>query len=408
MSAFIDEVADQVNLQWAWQKVRRQATSSDGWCNEIELAGFELDLERNLESVGTKFATGVYTLKPLRPLPFPKRGDEQGELKVRQTFQISVCDQVAWAAVVNIVGPYVDSQMPPWSYGNRLYRSIWVEEDESGTKRRKIGNYRHAAGRLYLPFNQGWPIFRRHVYLATRGMTENTGLPEVDEQTKAEEEFQKQLGGKYRCPFVMGEYWQRRRPSNAGKGDLYWCALDLKQFYPSLKTAPIRDNIIGQLPEGWRAAATKLLNSMLSFPLDLSEWDSVELKALGLGPNAAEFRNIPTGLYVAGSLANAALAKVDSQVVERLANNRIAHFRYVDDHVVLAYCFDDLVEWVRTYRELLRVSVRVPSSTSRRSNPPSSHDSRPVVRQGEAASVTIMPKNAPTWHADSIQNFPRR
>ena len=206
----------------------------------------------------------------------------------------------------------------------------------------------------------------------------------------------------------MGEYWQRRRPSNAGKGDLYWCALDLKQFYPSLKTAPIRDNIIEQLPEGWRAAATKLLNSMLSFPLDLSEWDSVELKALGLGPNAAEFRNIPTGLYVAGSLANAALAKVDSQVVERLANNRIAHFRYVDDHVVLAYCFDDLVEWVRTYRELLRVSVRVPSPTSRRSNPPSSHDSRPVVRQGEAASVTIMPKNAPTWHADSIQTFPRR
>ena len=355
MTAFLDEVADQLNLRWAWEKVRRQATPGDAWFDEVELAGFELNLQRNLESIKAEFTNGQYTLTPLRPLPFPKRGDEQEVLKLRQTFQVAVRDQVAWVAVVNVVGPHVDSQMPPWSYGNRLYRSIWVEPDKGGVKRRRIGRYRHAAGHLYLPFNQGWPIFRRHVYLATRAMTKGDRLPEMDEQTREEEALQQRLAEEYRCPFVMKEYWLNRRTKGTTR-ELYWCGLDLEKFYPRLRVAVIRDNIVEQLPATWRDAATRLLDSMLSFRLDMSGWAKNDLEAMSLRPGGRVFRHIPTGLYVAGFLANAALLKVDLQVTEKLKKHRIAHFRYVDDHIVLAYTFAELRGWVREYEDLLKDS----------------------------------------------------
>ncbi len=48
--SFLDDVTDQLNLRWAWEKVRRASTPGDVWIDEIELAGFEVQLElsRNL------------------------------------------------------------------------------------------------------------------------------------------------------------------------------------------------------------------------------------------------------------------------------------------------------------------------------------------------------------------------
>jgi hypothetical protein len=350
---FLKEVTDQLNLRWAWDKVRREATPGDIWFDEVELAGFELELERNLESIAAEFRKGRYHPKPLRPMPFPKHPDKSGNPRVRQVFQVAVRDQVAWTAVVNVVGPHVDSKMPPWSYGNRLYRSIWVEDDKDGVKRRKIGRYRHASGRLFLPFGQSWPVFRRHVYLATQAMTKEGNRPDMDERTSEELAVQKELSSDQRCQFVTSDYWQYRRPEKTEQ-ELYWCSIDLEKFYPTLKLGVIRENIIEQLPLGWKTDSDRLLKSMLNFRLDLRPWTAGELEEMDLGSNQKTFSNIPTGLYVAGFLANAGLLKVDQEVSKLLLTRNVAHFRFVDDHILLAYSLDELTRWVEDYAKLLR------------------------------------------------------
>jgi hypothetical protein len=88
------------------------------------------------------------------------------------------------------------------------------------------------------------------------------------------------------------------------------------------------------------------------------------LKAIGLKSRQRAFKGIPTGLYVAGFFANVALLKVDLEVAERLKKKDVAHFRFVDDHVVLAYSFEDLVSWIDEYLALL-----VASETGAKVNP---------------------------------------
>jgi len=353
VSDFLDKIVDQLNLSWAWEKVRREAKPGDTWFDEIELAGFELELERNLQSIAMDFRRKQYRLAPLKPMPFPKSSNKDGTPCVRQIFQVAIRDQVAWTAVVNVVGPYVDNKMPAWSYGNRLYRSIWVEEDDNGKKQRKIGRYRHASGRLYLPFGQSWPIFKRHVFLATRAMTNHSNKPlETDEQTQEEYELQGKLNEKHRCPFVLPAYWQYRRPQN-GEDELYWCSIDLKKFYPNLNLKVIQDNIVEQLPPEWQSEAKNLLKSMLRFQLDLKEWDNDYLTQMDIKPGTQIYTHVPTGLYVSGFLANAGLLKVDFEVTKLFANKNVAHFRFVDDHIILAYSFNALEDWVNKYKAIL-------------------------------------------------------
>jgi len=353
VSSFLEELTGQLNLRWAWEKVRREAKPGDIWFDEVELAGFELELEKNLESIAAEFKKGRYKLTVLRPLPFPKQPDKQGNQRVRQTFQIAIRDQVAWTAVVNVVGPHVDIKIPNWSYGNRLYRSIWVDEDEGGIKRRKIGSYRHASGHLYLPFAQSWPIFRRHIFLATQAMTKNIITHAMDEQTSDELLLQETLNPNLRCPFTSSDYWERRRPEKEIQ-ILYWCSIDLENFYPTLRLEVIQKNIVEQLPIAWQTQASRLLKSMLAFQLNTEEWTKEDLKGIGIKKNQNSFLSVPTGLYTAGFLANAGLLKVNLQVVELLEKRNIAHFQFVDDHVVLAYSMQELIDWVKEYENLLK------------------------------------------------------
>jgi len=248
--------------------------------------------------------------------------------------------------------------MPAWSYGNRLYRTIWVEEDTDGLKRRKIGRYRNATGQIYLPFAQSWPVFRRHVYLAARAMAVVDGAADdqLDEPTEEELHFQERLRIQHRCPFVFREYWLDKHP-HTEVGNLYWCSIDLEKFYPSLNLEVIRQNIVDELPPGWKEEANRLLLSMLHFQLDCNEWTDKDLLMMGLTPGQKIFGHIPTGLYVSGFLANAAMLKVDQQVSELLKVRNVAHFRFVDDHVLLAYSFQELVEWAREYANLLAGSI---------------------------------------------------
>jgi hypothetical protein len=174
----------------------------------------------------------------------------------------------------------------------------------------------------------------------------------MDERTEEELELQQRLSEEQGCPFVRPKYWDLTRPRGTDH-PLYWCSIDLEKFYPTLRLEVIRDNIVDALPKEWQGDAVRLLASMLRFPLDTSDWNKDELKEMNLLPTRKKFSHVPTGLYVAGFLANAGLCKVDDAVVQRLKKRKIAHFRFVDDHVILAYNFDELVQWVDEYVQLL-------------------------------------------------------
>lgn len=97
-----------------------------------------------------------------------------------------------------------------------------------------------------------------------------------------------------------------------------------------------------------------LIDTLLSFPVDYSNWTDADLKTIGIFGRPSLYPNIPTGLFVAGFLANISLMEIDNIVQEKLERKRnIAHFRYVDDHVILGKSFEDIITWIDEYAKLL-------------------------------------------------------
>lgn len=350
----LNEICSQLNLRWAWEKVRNASIPGDVWFDEIEISNFELNLDENLYSISQDIKNKTFTLNPIKPMPFPKQKDAEGNQKVRQYFHISIRDQVAWVAIVNVLGPHIDYKMPNWSYGNRLFRSIWVEENqENGKKKRKIGRYRHSSGRIYLPFKQSWPIYRRHIYLTTRAMTDTNNQNNLSDDDLLESQLVESLKESEKCKYLANDYWKTNN-KNYSNDKLYWCSIDFEKFYPSIKSETVILNILHFLDPEHLDDIKILLSKMLSFKIDFEGLSYEELEWLNLKKEDENFNHIPTGLHVAGFLANTALLKTDKKVEEMLSGNKtIAHFRFVDDHIILSYKFDDLIDWVKKYTKIV-------------------------------------------------------
>ncbi|WP_306555658.1 RNA-directed DNA polymerase [Acidovorax sp.] len=340
-------------MRWAWEKVKRASVPGDIWIDEADVAAFEVHLGRELQRLADDLRSGKFRMSPIRPMAFPKNPDGDGNPRVRQYFHFTVRDQVAWVAVVNVLGRFVDERMPVWSYGNRLFRSAWIEEDDLGKKLRKIGPYRHSSGRIYRPFQQAWPLFRRHVALAVSAAAHGHGrIDNLDDDEREELDLQRRMHKADRCPFVLAEYWTSL-PTDANKSDIYWASVDLEKFYPSIPLAACVDAISQSVPADFRSEVLQLLKTLTYLPLDLTGWTDAELKHIELDESRKTFRRIPTGLMVSGFLANAALLKVDEEVQKSLPSGRVAHFRYVDDHVILAKTFEELVKWIEHYKSVI-------------------------------------------------------
>lgn len=353
MLSFLDQVCDQLNMRWAWEKVKRASVPGDIWIDEADLAHFEVHLGRELLSLCDDLRSGRFRMSPIRPMAFPKNPDGEGKPRVRQYFHFTVRDQVAWTAVVNVLGPYVDEQMPVWSYGNRLFRSTWIEEDIHGNKRRKVGPYRHSSGRIYRPFQQAWPIFKRHIALAVSAATyghKKSG--NLDDDELEELGLQHRMDRADQCPYVLADYWTSL-PTDCARDDIYWASVDLEKFYPSIPLTACIDAISQSVPAELCPEVQSLLKTLTQLPLNLDGWTDAELKHIELDESRKTFRRIPTGLMVSGFLANAALRLVDQEVQQTLPRGRIAHFRYVDDHVILAKTFEELMKWICHYKDLI-------------------------------------------------------
>ena len=336
------------NLNYAWNKAKRLYLTLDGYTFNGELAEFELNLEERLIEIQKQFRIGLWRTKKLRPLPRPKKIENNIPID-RQYYHISVEDQVAWIAVVNALGPSLDQRMPPWSYGNRIYRPAWYEHGEDRHSTLEIGPYRHASGHLYRKFQHSWPLFRRHVALTARAMAQ--ALPSDPEELDQADRLATISAKKEGLRYLQDGFWMPKKGSKS-KTTLYHASIDLKHFYPSLRTDAVLNGLAcsGSIDDRMR----NLLAGMLTFRLDKSEMPPDTLSRVEPGYDRLQVQGIPTGLFVAGFLSNAAMLPVDEIANNQIEEKRsLAHFRFVDDHIILSYDFDELCEWIDFYRNLL-------------------------------------------------------
>jgi len=231
----------------------------------------------------------------------------------------------------------------------------------------EIGPYRHASGHLYRKFQHSWPLFRRHVTLTARMMVARRRLAQ-DEMDDADR-LAAASAERERLPYFETGFWSFNGRTQTGS-DLYHASIDLKQFYPQLKTEAV---IIGLATAGATEdpRIQRLLNDMLNFQLDPRAMPQAALENVDPPFLRRSVRGIPTGLFVAGFLANAAMLPVDAAVNQKLAELRsVAHFRFVDDHTIIAYDFDALCNWIEWYEQLLAAHGVGPIVNTDKYDPP--------------------------------------
>lgn len=357
---WIDKIISADNLYWAWSKTQRMSTYGDSWVDFRELSRFEGNLNYELETIANEIREKRYRIAPLRPILYPKNQSNSKEKELRQWFSISVKDQVTWIAFVNIVGPFLDYEIPPWCYSYRLYRPAWYEIDDNGKKSAlNVGWYRNTSGHLYRRFQQSWPLYRRQIYLTTRTMTKKKyrkyiELNEADQRILQREE--QLTDERMKLQYLANAYWK----SKVDK--IFWVGIDLKKFYPNISLESIYENLKQFLSDKWTQDIADLTKALLTFPLDFSGFEERELnfiftekerKSLNYQSNENVFQGLPTGLFVSGFLSNVAMLPIDIEVNGISQQYQIAHFRYVDDHTILAPTFDKLVKWIEFYKTLL-------------------------------------------------------
>jgi len=352
MGKLIEKITDTNNLHWAWKKVRNNFQVGDIWYDEIDLAAFEANLYDNLENIKSEINFGTFHLNNIRPLPFPKGCDENGKPRVRQTFDISIRDQVVWMAVVNVIGNSLDSRMPWWSYGHRLYVPIWKNQNEKW----EIGWYTHSNGQLYRKWNQSWPLFRRNISLTAKIMCRDKKNTQSNEEEFDNAEKNVYENNEYLPRYFKSEYLEKDYWGTKSAKQLFWGTIDFSKFYPKVKRSVIFDNILKYTADAKTDSQFKaLLKNLLDFKIDSACWKLDELsKENGIDLEPTTFNGLPTGLFVAGFLSNVALLDVDNKITKDLKRERdVAHFRFVDDHVVLAYDFIKLQKWIENYKMYL-------------------------------------------------------
>lgn len=350
-TSIIERIIEYSNLLFAWKKFKNSSERGDVWHDGFEFVRFEANLRKNLMSIREDVLDGSYRLTDLHELPYPKGGKvmEVGEelseadkadpcilhikeknvaLRYRVTYDVAIRDQVLWIAIVNVIGEYFEDLMPEWSYNYRLYRRIWY--DEYGTLCK--GLFRASDKQLYRKWTQTWPLYKKQISATIRILKSGKGEVEKsnDDDTKTIKDSK---------DFI---YFQSDFFKSEPRKEIYWASLDIKKFYPSVDMELLENKLTELDFLHSDACYCALIKKMLDFKVV----EQVEPRV-----------GIPTGLFVAGFLSNVYLLDADDFVRARFEKNKaegkeqqIAHFRYVDDHVILATNFEALGEWVGAYK----------------------------------------------------------
>lgn len=342
------------NLYWAWLKYQRYLEATHCWIDESRLACFEANLQAELDAIGTQFKALSYRTSPIRPLPLPSYDKKRGSNE--HVYDISIRDQVAWIAFVNIIGPGLDWQMPPWSYGGRLYRSSW-EEEKNGIVVSKNGCYRHSEGYLYRNASISWSLYQRHIFLTARAMAGSLEPEDLEEAERKVLEQEHHLSPRHQLPYLQEQYWS---PENDHAVYLAQLSFNIDSLGGNLST--LLDNLASFSTE-FKPQIHQLASSLLDFRLDLDDWNPTKHAAFGFLRAEDGIDSIPEGLMVADFLKNVALMAVEYSLADHqissdatlqsdIQKKNIAHFRFGHNHCFLSRDFAGLVNWVEEYQAL--------------------------------------------------------
>ncbi|MCK7557568.1 RNA-directed DNA polymerase [Chitinophaga sedimenti] len=354
MPNLFEQFLDRENFYFAFKKLNYILKQCNEWYNPIELSAYEACLASRIPELRNKIESGEYFPSPIQLLPFPKTNGSSGE-RIRHYFKVSLDDQLVWIALINVLGEKLESVMPDWSYGNRLYRPIWFEDGgDSGKMLRQVGSVHNTSKHLYRTWNQAWPLYRRHISMTIKAMSQGTSSQTSSFDDVKEEEIYELEKGWIKKKYLSGQYWDNDTPLER----LFWIGIDFKNFFPSIHTRKIVEffreilkdrNDVDELLE--------LVSRLLLFQVDERGWGTENLISLKVVKSSEDlfYKGIPTGLIVAGVLANVAMYGIDKEVSKWIdANRKVAVFRYVDDHVVLGKSWEALNEFFIFYRGLLQ------------------------------------------------------
>lgn len=367
-----ETICSRENLILAWRRVENSYHHGDVRFDELELSAYKFNLLNNIEKMSEKMKTGTYQMRPIKPAPYPKGkkvvkedGEKKHEeLRVRQSFCIHVEDQIVWMAVYGVLGPYFEEDMPAWSYGNRLFLNTWKDENGHWIN----GVYRTTSKNFYRKWTQGWPLYRHQLAASIKrkafpGKKDEDVCDDSQLETIAENEAQ--VNTAFRLPYLEKDYF----PKDDYHHKLFYMSIDLEKFYPSVKMDRIKTKLLTSFPIE-NPNFTTLIDSITKFDVAFDGYEGQafsdeELAQMDLYRDVV-FDGLPTGLIVAGALANLYLLDIDLKVVEKLKSDtkhHILHFRYVDDHLFLSESADKLREWEKWYiQELESIGLKVNES----------------------------------------------
>lgn len=364
LNKIIDSIADYENINWAWEKAKEFYRRGEFWCDQIAYAKFTANYEKEIEEIRNNILKGNYKLTPLKPIFFPK-GSENNDTKNRQMFWVAIRDQVTWLAVLNIIGQFYDQRMPFWSYGHRLYISMFPK---TKTNLDKItwgyGPYRNTRNLIYRNFSQSWPRFRRDIYITEKLLTKRMNDLSEEEMLDIEENKDLPSPHPHKVLYKTSEFWGDNQ-----NDAIYWCNLDIKKFYPSAKTFIIKNNIqenFSYLPNTIidLDKFSSLLDSILKFEIDQCGFSEMDLKnKIDVSLHSKHFDGIPTGLFAAGFLSNIAMLRIDNILHNLIiqnsqTENKIALFRFVDDFTILSKNFNSLIDFIDIIKKLINEEMR--------------------------------------------------
>ena len=341
------------NFYLAFKKLKHHFSQGNEWYNPVELAAFEANLGTNIYKLKKEVEENNYRPHPLELLPFPKKAKKNKEAEIRQYFRPHLEDQIVWIAIVNVIGRFVEEQIPFWSYGNRMFQPVWVE-NEDGKDRIIRGSFSSGSSNLYRKWNQSWPFYRRHISMTIKTMGYNSRFEADILPEKERKILDQDLNEDIQYPYLKKDFWPQGE-----REFLYWAGMDFKNFFPSLNPANVIENLKIVLvrddgePRDDCALIFSTMERMLEFPVVSSGWDPAIIQKVGIN-TSGYFVGIPTGLVVSGFLANLAMLTVDKKNDEYIKKNRnVALFKYVDDQIVLAVSEDALRLFLDHYHTVL-------------------------------------------------------
>ena len=114
----IEQISEIKNLYQAWQQAAAQAKERDVFEDVLAYRSFEHNLWANLYALQRDLLAGRWRHQPFHVVAVPKRRDDPGN--VRPMCWATPWDAVVALAVLNVIGPPIDSTFHANSLGNRL------------------------------------------------------------------------------------------------------------------------------------------------------------------------------------------------------------------------------------------------------------------------------------------------